>query len=555
VQGDPLDGLAAFWHNRVARLVRGTRARVWDQAEAARELRNRTYTLFLYSFFVESLVMLGFSVYIDGEPVADLDLCGAYLVGSDDVALRAEISFKKGRITCKKRAAGPAGLAILWPMAGGRRIMLETARLMERDQPYILQIELVRGRLTRISQKLEEWGFYESQEGDEFLRRFEQCRDLLIQALQADPPVQAAAVADRALPQCVALSEDLSRHHADVLLDRRRESSGFGRRVLGCAVDLEHTDEAYRKRLAGAFDYVTIPCTWRLVEPAEQKFNWKPIDAWVEWFAKKHIPMKGSPLLSFGERNVPDWLYIWEHDFETLRDLAHEHVKRVVSRYTQYVSSWDVASGLHAENGLSFTFEQLMELTRMSAAVAKQIAPRCTAIIDLIAPWGEYYARNPRTIPPMLYAEMIVQSGVNFDAFGLQFLFGLGVDGMYVRDMFQISALLDRFSGVGKPLHVTAVQAPSDVTPERDDAWGGEKDPRDGGAWNDDWSETVQAEWLQAFYEIALSKPFVESVSWSSLADGPGRIIPHGGLLRRDLVPKPAFDRILKLRSEGLGGS
>ncbi len=499
--------------------------------------------------------MLAFSVYIEGKPARDLDLSGAYLVGSDDVALRAEVHFKKGQITCKKRTAGPAGLAILWPIVGGGRMMFETARLLERDEPYILQVELVRGRLTRISQKLEEWGFYESEDGDGFLQQFAQCRDLLIQALQADAPAEAAAIADQALPHCVAMSEDLSRSYAAILLTDCKEIGGFGRRVLGCGLDLSHTDDAYRKRLAGGFDFVTIPSSWRLVEPAEQKFNWKPIDGWVEWFAKKRMPMKGAPLLSFAERHVPDWLYIWEHDFETIRDLAQEHVKRVVSRYAQYITCWDVASGLHAENGLSFTFEQIMELTRMSAAVVKQTAPRSTAIVDLIAPWGEYYAHNPRTIPPMLYAEMIVQSGVNFDALGLQFLFGVGADGMYVRDMFQISALLDRFSGIGKPLHVTAVQVPSDVTTDRDDAWGGRKNPRDAGAWHHDWSDTVQADWLQAFYEIALSKPSVETVSWSNLADGPGQVVPHGGLLRRDLTPKPAFDRVLEFRSDRLGGS
>ena len=62
--------------------------------------------------------MLAFAVYQDGEPASDVRLSSAYVVGSDDVPLRADLSFSNGVITCEKRAAGPAGLAILWHVEG-----------------------------------------------------------------------------------------------------------------------------------------------------------------------------------------------------------------------------------------------------------------------------------------------------------------------------------------------------------------------------------------------------------------------------------------------------
>jgi GH35 family endo-1,4-beta-xylanase len=319
---------------------------------------------------------------------------------------------------------------------------------------------------------------------------------------------------------------------------------------LGCTVDLLSPSEPYRKQLAAAFDFVTVPISWRQIEPQEEQFNWAPLDTWVELLAKKRIPMKGSGLVNFSEQNVPDWLYIWEHDFERIRDLAYEHVRRVVNRYGQYVQGWDVVSGLHADNCISFNFEQLMELTRMSAAVVKQLLPQSTTIIDLVAPWGEYYARNQRTIPPMLYADMAIQSGINFDAFGLQFYFGLGLDGMYVRDMFQISSMIDRFAGRGKPLHITGVQVPSGTTVDKHDAWGGSVSIDEGGAWRGEWSEELQSRWLRTFYQIALSKPGVDTVTWRDLSDTQGHYLPHGGLLRHDLTPKPAYQQLLAMRNE-----
>ena len=186
----------------------------------------------------------------------------------------------------------------------------------------------------------------------------------------------------------------------------------------------------------------------------------------------------------------------------------------------------------------------------MSTALTKQLSPNCTAIVDLVCPWGEYYARNQRTIPPLLYADMAVQSGIGYDAFGLQFHFGPGVDGMLVRDMFQISSLLDLFAKLGKPLHITAVEVPSDALGRQQGDAGAEPLPASGGQWHGPWSEDGQSQWLRQFLTIALSKPFVESVSYHGLADNKRHAVPFAGLLRADLEPKPAYQDWMKIRSE-----
>lgn len=503
--------------------------------------------------------MLSFAVYSNGQPAEKVNLAGAYVVGTDDVPLRAEINFEGGIISCKKRASGPAGIALLWEVSGIGKIMLETIRVPERESPYILQIELARARLMRISHKVEDWGLLDYAGVADASAQIEQARETLIRALQADTPAAAAALGDEALRLAVKASQRLCHYHAEIFLERRKEVGAFGRRVFGCAVPLDKSPDVIPKRITGVFDFVTVPIVWRDLEPSEQTFNWKRLDAWVQALTKHHVPTKGSALLSFSEKHVPDWLYIWEHDFDTIRDLAFEHVRRVINRYGQYIQTWDVISGIHAGNCLTFSFEQLMELTRMTAALTKQLSPRSTVIVDLVAPWGEYYARNQRTIPPLLYADMSVQSGVNFDAFGLQFHFGPGVDGMFIRDMFQISSLLDLFAKVGKPLHITAVQVPSESVVSNTETGGADATSIAGGVWCEPWSEQIQSEWFQKFLEVALSKPFVETVSWHTLTDQNVQTVPHGGLLRADLTPKAAYDQLAAVRSEihgrGRGGN
>lgn len=498
--------------------------------------------------------MLSFVVNTNGKLADKLNLSGAYVVGTDDVPLRAEITLTDGIIHCKKRASGPAGLALLWEVAGVGTFMLETIRVQEREQPYILQVELARGRLIRINNKLEDWGLLEFDEATEINARITHARNLLIKALQAETPEEAATLGDESLSHAVQASEALSMLHSYIFLERRKQTEGFEPQTFGCSIHPDKPSTASHKKISEGFDFATIPFSWRDIEPTEQAFNWQPLDEWVELLAKHKIPMRGSSLLSFCEKNVPDWLYIWEHDFDTIRDLAFDHVRRIINRYSSHIQTWNVISGIHANNCFTFNFDQLMELTRMTSALTKQLCPNGTAILEMVCPWGEYYARNQRTIPPLLYAEMVIQSAVHFDAFGLQMFFGRPQDGMFVRDMFQISCVLDQFSKLSKPLHITAVQVPSETSVKK--AGNVESvSTLEAGTWHEPWNEQTQAQWFEAFVGIALSKPYVESVSWSDLADHPDQRIPHGGLLRSDSTPKVAYEKLLEVRKELTGRS
>jgi len=493
--------------------------------------------------------MLKFAVYRDGRPADSVNLSGAYCIGTDDVPLRAELAFENGCIVCQKKSAGPAGVVVLWPVEGVGEVLLETVRVVERERPYLLTVELARGRLMRINTKTEDWGLLDHEGGVEVAAQLDQARDTLIRALQADDPAEASAIGDEALRLAIVASEQLTRLHADLFLSRRKQAGGFSRQVFGCTIHSDRPTELSCARLKEAFDFAVVPFVWRDIEPTEQNYNWEVLDAWVETLANLNVPMHGAPLLSFSEAYVPDWLYIWEHDFDTIRDLAFEHARRIINRYGRHIQTWHVVSGLHANTCFAFNFEQLMELTRMTTALARQLAPRGTTVLDLVAPWGEYYARNQRTIPPQLYADMAVQSGINFDVFGLQFCFGPGVDGMYVRDSFQMSSMLDQFLKFSKPVRVSAMQVPSSTTLSKSDVRERRAPAMSGGVWRRPWSESVQADWLIDFVDIALSKPFVESVAWQGLADHAKLAVPNGGLLRADLVPKPAFSRLAEVRS------
>jgi hypothetical protein len=149
----------------------------------------------------------------------------------------------------------------------------------------------------------------------------------------------------------------------------------------------------------------------------------------------------------------------------------------------------------------------------------------------------------------MMYADMAVQSGIKFDAFGLQLMMGIPQDGHFVRDLLQISSLLDEFVAFGKTVHVSACQVPSNVPRNKHRSPDGNVPVVDSGKWHGPWSPRLQAEWLQAFYRIAISKPFIESICWRDLADYHGHRIPNGGLCHGNMKPKLAYHELRNFKA------
>ncbi|HKQ48452.1 MAG TPA: endo-1,4-beta-xylanase [Phycisphaerae bacterium] len=494
--------------------------------------------------------MLRFRVFVDGAPAKGLDLQGAHLLGSDRTPIRADLKFTGGQLVCEPKTRGAAALAILWPVKGLGRVMLETPRLLERKEPYHLHVELARGQLMRISQKREDWGLYDFNEGQALYDEVDAARDQLVAAMTAADDASAARQADEALAAGVKVGESIGAFHADVFLKRRRAAGQLSRRPMGIRLEAAQcfpsggqsgtVPPAYGPKLVEAFDFISVPFRWGSCEPREGKHAMGAMEAWLRWAREKRLHVWGSSLVSFSLGDLPDWVRVGPKEFEKLRDMVMRHVRHTVKTFGPYVQAWEVATGIHAHNPFKLTFEQLMELTRLSATMARQASPRSSILLGIQLPWGEYYAEDAQTALPLLYAEIAVQSGIHFDAFGLELLFSGDGAGNWVRDFMQISSLIDRFGNLGKPLHITATAAPSSAGAAQS------------GEWRGPWSEAVQAEWARELYRIAFSKPFVETVTWASPADrAPDS--PGCGLFKADGSPKLVFDELMFLRGSVLG--
>ena len=473
-----------------------------------------------------------FRVFENGQPAEKFKLCGDYLFGSDGVAIRrAEITYKNGIIRCKKPNQETAGVALLWPIKGFGRVLLATTCLPEREEPYNLNVEIARAKLMQIIMKREDWSYFNNIEDAGGLSK--EAQNLFIQSIQniSDAPL-ASKLADAALEKAIVFSENLAREQSESLFEARVKSHGFGRGCLGCQADPALiTNPKYVENLLKLFGFITVPINWAQIEAQKGTYDFSSVDACFEFLSKKRVILGAGPLLRFSKEYIPKWLTRNDADFGKIRDSAYRFVSTVVGRYAGIVRAWRVISGLNAYNHFGFNFEQVLEMTRAATMAVKAASERGLKMIEITNPWGEYYGEGLHTIPPLVYVDMVVQSGINFDAFGLAMQFGKNQAGMHVRDMMQISAVLDYFLPIAKPLYITDVEAPSK----------NDEGPDEAGVWHGEWDETRQGQWIDEFYKIALSKPFVDTVTYSHLADTESSTIKHSGLLTSELEPKKSF--------------
>ena len=491
-----------------------------------------------------------FEIYRDGIRQSTFTPVAAMAMGPESVPTPGDVSFKDGHLVVSRTDDHAVGVSLLWDAGVAGAYQLETTRVPPRDKPYNLNVELARFRLMKIVQKQEDWNLFDFPRADKFTASFKEAQNLFAEALGVlDDGPAAANLADQSLTVALDLSEQLALFHSELLINRRRASNSFVRHIFGTRVDSSVQNGRYKESLTGNFDYAVVPMSWKQLQPEEGAFNTDALDEWVEVLSRKRVPIIAGPLIDLNEGQVPDWLFIWEHDFDTLRELAYEFVQKVVHRYRRAVAVWNVASGFHTNRALTLSFEQIIELTRLLVAHVKNMLPQARTLVTVTQPFGEYHAKPNPSVAPMLYAEMVAQAGINFEAFGLEMEVGVPGPGKFMRDLFQVSCMLDRFSTLGRPLFMTAVGAPGRNTPDPSDASMGRLDPAAGGRWRKPWDAQLQAEWMEQVYRVALSKPFVESIAWSNLADM-GQTLPAGGLLDDMLQPKPVFERLHKLRDQ-----
>jgi endo-1,4-beta-xylanase len=301
------------------------------------------------------------------------------------------------------------------------------------------------------------------------------------------------------------------------------------------------------------FNYTTLPIYEGWVEPEKGHPDYSAFEAALNTLVGSTVLPKGHPCIWLEPENTPKWLQNISYD-ETKR-YCLEHVRQAISRYRHRVHIWDVVNELHVQPELDrgmagFTREQNVELTVAALKTAREADPTCFRIVNNTGTWADYYmGEHPagsewqhRPAPwqqsPYDYLVMLRDAKADYEAIGLQYYHS-------GRDLVEWERDLESFNNFGKPIHITEMGFPSSLAPYPGQGkyafWGG----GNGGeamAWHNNFTETIQADYVESIYTIAYSKPWVEAITYWDFNG-----IGHDGFMRADGTPRESYHRLMGL--------
>jgi len=481
--------------------------------------------------------MLRFAVYDERGTATDWPLQHVHLVGPDEQPVQGGVQFRDGHIECHTRGSDAVGLALLYDVHRMGRLILQTCLLPDREDPYLLSLELARHRIKFFIVKSEEWQMFDLSSKHPAIQLWEDARRLFTRAWTATDPVRADQLARKSLIQAIDSTERLAMAHAEILLHRRFASRAASSSTLGVRISPQRDSQPLRDLVDREFDVVALPLNWRQLEVEEGSYHWDHLDTWMQWASSRKKPIVAGPLVDFSKHSIPEWAYVWQNDYETCRDLVYDHVERIVLRYAGMVGMWNLAAGLNTQENFTFTPEQMLDLVRMTSLLVRQHRKGARTMIDVAQPFGEHCGDREESLHPITFLDRMIQEGIHVDAIGVRLLCGGEQPGQASRDLMQYSSLLDRFYPYEKPILVSALGCPSRFN-----------ESSAGGTWHTDWSPERQESWASRLFAVCLSKPFVESLFWSDLYDHGDAELACGALVSDSGHLKPAGHKLIKVR-------
>jgi len=469
----------------------------------------------------------------------------AYLSGADGRVFPTRVEINGKLMVCRRESGESGKLHVAWPIPGHGRPVICTTSLAEREEPYLLAVELARGQISVVRDQLAAWEIEGAIVPDEFHEINRAAYQLFSQAAASqNDSAEASRLACDSLAKAYEAAELLSLWYSKQQLDVRRRRSHHLPVLLGCSLGQGMPDAAWETRFCEAFNAASVPVSWNSIEPTQGKYEWAINDAQVEWCEKNKLLMYGGSLLDFAPKGLPQWLWQWEHDFLSLQSFISDFVETAVSRYAGRIRLWEVAARANTGGELALSEENRLTLVARSLEAARQIDEEIQLTLRVDQPWGDYQARGQHRFSPIQFVDALVRSGVGLSGVNLEISIGYQPRGSGSRGLLDFSRLVDVWSSLGIPLHVTLAFPSSSGT----DSQANSDLEVDSDQWKQPWSEAAQAEWIELYLPVLMAHEEVLGIYWSYFCDKTPHNFPHAGLLRLDGTAKPGLDHIIKYR-------
>lgn len=311
--------------------------------------------------------------------------------------------------------------------------------------------------------------------------------------------------------------------------------------------------DRYWERIGGLFNATTLWWGWRVLEPRQGQWTFDrevdgygPMERMVQRAEALGHRLTGHALL-YPRRDVsPGWV----PDCDPVRavELLERHVRQTVGRYRDRIETWHPVNEAWPK-----PLQDVGNLAVNEGAVyqwVRELAPRSVLVNNCgyeIAP--DDYRQS---------LERASQYGVDVDALGIRGYYELYLAddvAAYRRRWNHFDDLVRRY---GKRLRYTEMGANSRIG--YDGPWGPQRfitgNPKTEGVVTVDvppggqlpeLSEQTQAEFVVRMYRTMFAHPAMDECSYWDLVDRYTWNKVEGGLVRNDLTPKPAYERLQDL--------
>ncbi len=479
------------------------------------------------------------------------DLRKAYVTGLDRTPSRLSVEFRQGVMSCHRDSTESGRLFVPWPVPGAGMPYVGTATLAERPAPYNLAVEVARGKLNDLRNQLADWklmGLRTPTDLDATLREAQTA--FVKAATSSDNPSASYVAAQASLAASWTAGNLLVETYTGQVLQTRLAG---GASKLPTQLVLAVEGDPRTSPLAGewtqAFNAARVGTSWKALAPSEGQYRWEEFDAQVAWAKKQNLAIHAGPLLDFRPGALPDWIWLWEGDFETVLGLVVDLVRLAVQRYKGKIPTWHLVHRAANVDFLGLSEEEQIRIAARAIQVARQTDPQAQFTVGVDRPWAEWMGSSPFQLGPLHLADYLVRADLGLAGVVLEIAPGYSSPGSHIRDLFDFSKLLDLYALLNLPLHVW-LTIPSDYHPDP------LADPSvrvETAQWPGPPDDSMQATWAARWLALAVAKPFVRSVTWAQTSDAHPHLYPHGGLFRPDNTPKPLFPWLKSFRRELLG--
>ncbi len=312
--------------------------------------------------------------------------------------------------------------------------------------------------------------------------------------------------------------------------------------------ECEEKNKLYRELFAQCANMATLPFYWRDLEPEKGKpryakdspkvYRRPALDLCIEYCKEKGIEPKEHCLMY--EEWYPTWLDT--ANLAEMKEALENRFRDLALHYANDIPGWEVTNETLYAFKECTAFYNEPDLIEWCFACAEKYLQNNKLIIN-DAHCNIWDVFNWRRSAYYMQIERALLKGARIDSIGMQFhMFFPREDEAKETAVYynptNIYNVLDCYADFSKPIQITEMTIPAYSC-----------EPED---------ESIQAEIMKWLYSIWFSHPSVEAIMYWNLVDGYAAFAPqgdmtagenyyHGGLLRFDMSPKPAFYTVKNL--------